>query len=106
MPDAYLFISYKQATDPALAAYGPLAIQAIEHFGGSVIARAEPSHVYEAGQSDLTVLVRFNSAAEAVTLYNSELYRKALTALGSDTRRDVRIIPGLPYKEESPGLLT
>ena len=73
MSDAYLFVSYKQAADPSrLAAYGALAVRAIEQFGGTVIARAEPSHIYEAGQSELTVLVRFNSVDEAVTLYDAQ----------------------------------
>jgi uncharacterized protein (DUF1330 family) len=66
MSDAYLFVSYKQAADPnRLAAYGVLAMRAIQQFGGTVIARAQPSHIYEAGQSELTVLVRFNSVDEA-----------------------------------------
>jgi uncharacterized protein (DUF1330 family) len=73
MSDAYLFVSYKQAADPSrLAAYGALAVQAIEQFGGTVIARAEPSHIYEAGQSELTVLVRFNSVDEAAALYDTQ----------------------------------
>ena len=45
MSDACLFVSYKQAADPSrLAAYGALAVRAIEQFGGTVIARggAEP----------------------------------------------------------------
>jgi uncharacterized protein (DUF1330 family) len=96
MSDAYLFVSYKQAADPSrLAAYGALAVRAIEQFGGTVIARAEPSHIYEAGQSELTVLVRFNSVDEATALYDSAIYREALAALGSGASRDVRIIPAL-----------
>jgi uncharacterized protein (DUF1330 family) len=96
MSDAYLFVSYKQAADPShLAAYGALAVPAIEQFGGTMIAKADPSHIYEAGQRELTVLVRFNSVAEATALYGSAPYRKALAALGSDAMRDVRIIPAL-----------
>jgi uncharacterized protein (DUF1330 family) len=77
MSDAYLFVSYKQAADPSrLAAYGALAVRAIEQFGGTVIARAEPSHIYEAGQSELTVLVRFNSVDEATALYDSATFAK------------------------------
>jgi len=43
----------------------------------------------------LTVLVRFNSVADAAALYDSAPYREALAALGSGASRDVRIIPAL-----------
>ena len=96
MSDAYLFVSYKQATDANhLAAYGALAVRAIEQFGGTMIVKGEPSHVFEAGDRELTVLVRFSSVAAAVALYDSAPYREALEALGSGAIRDVRIIPAL-----------
>jgi uncharacterized protein (DUF1330 family) len=65
-------------------------MRAIQQFGGTVIARADPSHIHEAGQSELTVLVRFNSVDEAAALYDSATYREALAALGSGASRDVR----------------
>jgi Domain of unknown function (DUF1330) len=60
-----------------------------------MVAKPDPTRIYEAARSELTVLVRFNSVAGAAALYDSARYREALAALGSDAIRDVRIMPAL-----------
>jgi hypothetical protein len=43
MSDACLFVSYKQAADTSyLAAHGALAVPAIEQFGVTMTAKADP----------------------------------------------------------------
>jgi uncharacterized protein (DUF1330 family) len=95
MSDAYLFVSYKQAPIRAasrLRRIGDAGHPAIWRYGDRQ-GRAEP-HL-RGGQSELTVLVRFNSVDEAAALYDSATYREALAALGSGAGRHVRIIPAL-----------
>ena len=50
---------------------------------------------HEAGLRQGTVIVEFDSYDIALTAYNSEVYKKALRALGPGAERDFRIVEGV-----------
>jgi uncharacterized protein (DUF1330 family) len=96
MAKAYFISCYRQITDPAkLAAYAKLATAAIEASGGRFIARGMPAIVYEAGQSERTVIIEFDSVAQAIAMHDSPGYQAALAALEGGAVRDIRIVPGV-----------
>jgi uncharacterized protein (DUF1330 family) len=96
MTKAYFISCYRQITDSAkLAAYAKLATAAIEASGGRFIARGMPAIVYEAGQSERTVVIEFDSVAQAIAMYESAGYRAARAALEGGAVRDIRIVPGV-----------
>ncbi len=96
MAKAYWITFYREISDPAkLAAYAKLAGPSIESGGGRFLARATPAHTYEAGQSERTVVIEFDSIAQAMAVHDSPSYQEALAALKGGAIRDVRIVPGL-----------
>jgi uncharacterized protein (DUF1330 family) len=96
MAKAYFMSVYRQIKDPAkLAAYAQLAGPAFEAAGGRFLARGVAAQAYEAGQLERTVIIEFESVAQAIAAYESAAYRRALEALGDGAVRDVRIIAGL-----------
>jgi len=96
MAKAYFISCYREITDPAkLAAYAKLAVAAVEAGGGRFIARGMPAQVYEAGQSERTVVIEFDSVAQAIAMHDSPGYQAALAALKGGAVRDIRIVPGL-----------
>ena len=93
MPKAYWISAYRAINDPAaLAEYGKLAGPALQGAGGRFLARAAPSMVYEAGVSERTVLIEFDSVEQAIAAHDSPGYQEALRALGKAAERDVRIV--------------
>jgi uncharacterized protein (DUF1330 family) len=95
MPKAYWIASYRSINDPvALGEYGKLAGPALQEAGGRFIARGVPAIVYEAGVSQRTVLIEFDSVEQEIAAHDSSAYQEALRALGSGAERDVRIIEG------------
>jgi len=95
VPKAYWISAYRAINDPvALAEYGKLAGPALQAAGGRFLARATPSIVYEAGVSQRTVLIEFDSVEQAVGAHDSPGYQEALRVLGKAAERDVRIIEG------------
>jgi uncharacterized protein (DUF1330 family) len=96
MAKAYFISCYRQITDPAkLAAYAKLASAAVEASGGRFVARGMPAIVYEAGQSERTVIIEFDSVAQAIAMHDSPGYQAALAALEGGAVRDIRIVPGV-----------
>lgn len=96
MAKAYWISAYRSIRDPeALAAYGKLAVPALRAAGGRVLARGLPVHVYEDGLNERTVLIEFDSVAQAIAAHDSAAYQEALRALGSSVERDLRIVEGL-----------
>lgn len=96
MAKAYWIAAYRSVRDPqALAAYAKLAFPALEAAGGRFLARATPARVYEGGLSQRTVLIEFESVAQAVAAHESPAYQEALRALGDAVDRDMRIVEGL-----------
>jgi len=96
MPRAYWISAYRAVKDPEkLAAYAKLAGPAIAAGGGRFLARGEPAMVYEHGLKQRTVLIEFDSVAQAVATHDSPGYQAALAALGDGVEREIRIIEGV-----------
>ncbi|HZW89907.1 MAG TPA: DUF1330 domain-containing protein [Myxococcaceae bacterium] len=96
MKKGYWMVAYTSISDEsAVKAYGPLAVTAIESFGGRFLTMsASQVQPQEAGLPQRVVLVEFESYAVALATHESEAYRKALRALGSGAVRDFRIVEG------------
>lgn len=96
MPKAYWISAYRAVKNPdKLAAYAKLAGPALTAAGGRFLARGEPAKVYELGMKQRTVLVEFDSVAQAVAAHDSPAYQLALDALGDGADREIRILEGL-----------
>jgi uncharacterized protein (DUF1330 family) len=96
MAKAYWITCYREILDPGkLAAYAKLAGPAIEAGGGRFLARGIPAKVYEAGLSERTVLIEFDSIEQATAVHDSPSYQAALAALEGGVVRDLRIVPGV-----------
>jgi uncharacterized protein (DUF1330 family) len=96
MPKAYWVSAYRAVKDAdKLAAYAKLAGPAIAAGGGRFLARGEPAKVYEHGLKQRTVLIEFDSVAQAVATHDSPGYQAALAALGDGVEREIRIIEGI-----------
>lgn len=95
MPKAYWISTYRVIRNAdKLAAYAKLAGPAIMGGGGRFLARGEPAMVYELGLKQRTVLVEFDSVAQAMAAHDSPAYQEALAALGDGADREIRIIEG------------
>jgi len=96
MAKAYWIAFYREVSNPAkLAAYAKLALPTIEAGGGRFLVRGKPAHVREAGLSERTVVIEFDSVEQAVAVYDSPGYREALAALEGGAVRDLRIVAGI-----------
>jgi uncharacterized protein (DUF1330 family) len=96
MAKAYWITCYREVSDPAkLWAYAKLAGPSIEAGGGRVLARGIAAQTYEAGQSERTVLIEFDSVEHAIAVHDSPGYQAALAALDGGAVRDLRIMPGV-----------
>ena len=96
MKKGYWVVVYRAVKDEsAVKAYGALALPAVEAFGGRFLTRSTSQiQAREAGLELRTVLVEFDSYEIAVSARESEIYQKALQALGSGAERDFRIVEG------------
>lgn len=95
MPKAYWIACYRSISNPdALAAYAKLAGPAIAAGGGRFLARGTAAVAYEDGLRERTVLIEFDSVAQAVALHDSAAYQAALVELGEGAVRDLRIVEG------------
>ncbi|HEV2703937.1 MAG TPA: DUF1330 domain-containing protein, partial [Steroidobacteraceae bacterium] len=63
--------------------------------GGRFLARGAPAKVYESGLQQRTVIIEFDSLAQAIAAHDSPAYQQALRALGEGADRDVRIVEGM-----------
>ena len=96
MPKAYWISAYRAIHDAdALAAYAKLAGPALQAAGGRFLARGMPAQTYEGGFAQRTVLIQFDSVAQAIAAHDSPGYQEALRALGNAADRDMRIIEGV-----------
>ena len=96
MAKAYWISMYRSVRDPeALAAYAKLAGPALTAGGGRFLARGLPARTYESGMQQRTVLIEFESVAQAIAAHDSAAYQEALRALGNGADRDMRIMEGL-----------
>jgi uncharacterized protein (DUF1330 family) len=96
MAKAYFMVCYREIRDPSKwEAYAKLAPVAIQKAGGRFVARGMPAKVYEKGLNQRTVLVEFDSLAQACAAHDSAGYQEALKALGNGAERDFRVMEGL-----------
>ncbi len=96
MPKTYWISTYRVINDAdKLAAYAKLAGPAILAGGGRFLARGLPAMVYELGINQRTVLVEFDSVAQAMAAHDSPAYKAALDALGDGADREIRIVEGV-----------
>ena len=95
MAKAYWIASYRSIRNPdALAAYAKLAGPAIQGAGGRFLVRGMPAKTYEAGLNQRTVMLEFDSVAQAIAAHDSPAYQEALRVLGDAAERDIRIVEG------------
>ena len=95
MAKAYWISIYSAVHDPdKLAAYAKLAGPALAAHGGRFLARGTPAKVYEHGLMQRTVLLEFDSVAQAMAAHDSADYKEALRVLGDGVTREIRILEG------------
>jgi uncharacterized protein (DUF1330 family) len=93
MAKAYWIASYRAVHNPeALAAYAALGAPALLKAGGRILARGNPAKVYDEGINERTVLLEFDSVAQAIAAHDSLDYQAALAVLGDAVERDLRIV--------------
>lgn len=96
MAKAYWVATYRSISNPeAMAAYAKLSGAAVTKGGGRILVRGLPSHVYEAGLNQRTVVIEFDSVAQAMATHDSPAYQEALAALAGGAERDIRIVEGV-----------
>ena len=96
MAKAYWVAFYSAIHDPEkLAAYAKLAAPALAAHGARFLARGNPSHAFEKGRLQRTVVIEFDSVAQAVAAHDSAGYQEALRALGDGVEREIRIIEAI-----------
>lgn len=96
MPKAYWISTYRSVNNPdKLAAYAKLAGPSITAGGGRFLARGEPAKVYEQGLMQRTVVIEFDSVAQAIATHDSPGYQEALAALDDGAEREIRIVEGV-----------
>ncbi len=96
MAKAYWIAAYRSVKDPnALAEYAKLGGPALQKCGGRILARGMPTQVYDNGVVERTVLLEFDSVAQAIAAHDSPAYQEALRVLGDAVDRDLRIIEGV-----------
>ena len=96
MSKAYWISAYRVIRDEAaVSAYAKLAGPALLGAGGRFLARGLPTRVYEGGLDQRTVIIEFDSVAQAIAAHDSPEYQDALRALGNGAERDLRIIEGV-----------
>lgn len=96
MAKAYWISCYRSISNPeALAAYAKLAGPAIQAGGGRFVVRGAPAKTYEQGLNQRTVVVEFDSLAQAIAVHDGEGYQAALKVLGNAVERDFRVVEGV-----------
>jgi uncharacterized protein (DUF1330 family) len=96
MAKTYWIATYRSISNPdKLAAYAQLAGPAIAAGGGKFIVRGTPAKTYEAGLNQRTVVIEFESLAQATATHDSPAYQGALDALGDGAERDIRLVEGV-----------
>jgi uncharacterized protein (DUF1330 family) len=96
MAKGYWVVMYHAVHDPAkLAEYAAVAVPAITAAGGRPLVRGTPARTPEGASDQRTVVIEFDSVAQAIAAYESAAYQAARAKLVGAVERDVRIIEGL-----------
>jgi uncharacterized protein (DUF1330 family) len=96
MKKGYWVVAYHTVGDEAtMKNYGELAGRALVPFRARILVSPKSEvTALEAGLKQMTVVVEFDSYSDALAAYESLDYKKALSALGADVKRDFRIAEG------------
>lgn len=95
MPKGYWVVTYRAVHDAEkLAAYAALSGPAVAAGGGRFLVRGPAAHAYELGVAQRTVVIEFDSLADAEATHDSAAYREAIAVLGEAAERDFRIVEG------------
>ena len=96
MKKGYWVVSYRTVGDEAMMSrYVALAVAALGQFGAhSLVSPRSAVTPHEAGLKQMTVVVEFDSYADALAAYETADYKKALAVLGPGVKRDFRIAEG------------
>jgi len=96
MAKGYWIVFYRSVSNPvALSQYAKLAEAAIQAGGGRFLTRGAAVKVFEAGIKDRSVVIEFDSVAQAIECYEGAAYQSALKILAGAAERDVRILEGV-----------
>jgi uncharacterized protein (DUF1330 family) len=96
MAKGYWVTFYRSVSNPAaLAEYAKLAGPAIQAGGGRFLARGAAVKAYEAGIVERSIVIEFDSPAQAIQVYESPAYQSALKVLKGAVERDIRILEGV-----------
>ncbi len=96
MSKGYWVVIYRQlGSVDSLKGYSEVAMPAVKSRGARFIARGGRVAAFEAAEECRTTLIEFDSYEDALAAYKSNEYRAALSRLGSDVVREVRVVEGL-----------
>ena len=96
MKKGYWVVSYHAVGDEAMMkSYMELAGAALAPFEARLLVSPKSEvTAWEAGLKQMTVVVEFDSYADALAAYETADYEKALAVLGPGVKRDFRIAEG------------
>jgi uncharacterized protein (DUF1330 family) len=95
MSKGYWITFYRKIINTdAMAAYGKLAVPAVESGGGKFLVRTMPEKFYEAGLKERVVVIEFPSLEQAVATFEGSAYQAAKKLLDGAVERDIRIVQG------------
>jgi uncharacterized protein (DUF1330 family) len=97
MAKGYWIATFQAIHDQeAWAEYARRAVPALQSMGARYLVRGNPVKVYENGVMGRTVLIEFDSVAQAIAAHDSPGYQHALEALGPGAvEREIRIVEGV-----------
>jgi uncharacterized protein (DUF1330 family) len=97
MKKGYWVVAYRTVGDEAIMTrYVALAGAALRPFGArALVPPGSEVTAREAGLKQMTVVVEFDSYADALAAYETEDYKKALAVFGPEVERDFRIAEGV-----------
>jgi uncharacterized protein (DUF1330 family) len=96
MAKGYWVVFFRKVSNPgALASYAKPAEAAILAGGGRFLSRGVAAEVAEEGIKDRSVVIEFDSLAQAIGAYKSPAYQAALKHLEGAVERDVRFLEGV-----------
>jgi uncharacterized protein (DUF1330 family) len=95
MAKAYWICFYRSISNPeAVAEYAKLAGPAIQSGGGRFLARGVATKTYEAGLTQRTIVIEFDSVQQAIATFEGQAYQAAVRVIEGAAERDIRIIEG------------
>ena len=93
MAKAYWICFYRSISNPeAVAEYAKLAGPAIQSGGGRFLARGIATKTYEAGLTQRTIVIEFDSVQQAIATFEGQAYQAAVRVIEGAAERDIRII--------------